>query len=200
MVKSVRQRHDVRQVQIMEAVTRLITTRGLESVTIKDIAHEVGLTEGALYRHFVSKQQILSYLIYQVGEFLLDSIRERVEEEQSALVNLESIYRAQIRDIEDNWGLALIVVAGAVVFEDADLRPQVGFVMAQYLDRIKTLLQEGIDDGSLRSGMDTDAASFTFFSSVQSLAGLWAMGETSQLAHMGDQVWDIYKRGIIRVA
>ena len=117
MLKSVRERHGVRQVPIMEAVTRLITTRGLESVTIRDIAQLVGLTEGAVYRHFVSKQQILLYLIYQVGEFLLGSVREQVVEENSALENLERIFRAQVRDIEDNWGLALIVVAGAVVLD-----------------------------------------------------------------------------------
>jgi hypothetical protein len=72
--------------------------------------------------------------------------------------------------------------------------------MAQYLSRIKTLLQEGIEGAIFRPELDADAAAFTFFGSVQSLAGLWTLGEANQLAQQGDHVWDIYKRGIVRTA
>ncbi len=197
MLKRIKQRHDVRQFQIMEAVTRLITRSGLESVTIKDIAREVGVTEGAVYRHFVSKQQILSYLIYQVGEFLLETVSDAESAESSALENLERIFRLQLRDIEDYWGLALIVVAGAVAFEDADLRPQVSSVLNEYVDRIKTILQQGVVERSLRAELDVNAAANTFFGMVQGLAGFWVLSETAwQPSEQGDQVWEIYKRGV----
>ena len=184
----------------MEAVTRLITRKGLGSVTIKDIAREVGVTEGAVYRHFVSKQQILSYLVDQVGEFLRETVEDAESQESSALENLERIFRLQLRDIEDYWGLALIVVAGAVSFEDATLRPRVVSVLDAYVERVKGILRQGVEEESLRPDLDVDAAAFTFYGMVQGLASLWVLSETPwQPSDQGDPVWETYKRGVARV-
>jgi AcrR family transcriptional regulator len=184
----------------MEAVTRLITRKGLGSVTIKDIAREVGVTEGAVYRHFVSKQQILSYLVDQVGEFLRETVEDAESQESSALENLERIFRLQLRDIEDYWGLALIVVAGAVSFEDATLRPRVASVLNGYIERIKSILRQGVEEESLRPDLDVDAAAFTFYGMVQGLSSLWVLSETPwQPSDQGDPVWETYKRGVARV-
>ncbi len=183
----------------MEAVTRLITRKGLGHVTIKDIAREVGVTEGAVYRHFVSKQQILSYLVDQVGEFLRETVEDAESQDSSALENLERIFRLQLRDIEDYWGLALIVVAGAVSFEDAALRPRVVSVLDAYIERIKGILQKGVQEESLRPDLDVDAAAFTFYGMVQGLASVWVLSETPwQPSDQGDPVWETYKRGVAR--
>lgn len=43
---------------IEEAAIRLFATKGLARTTIKDIAAEAGVTEGALYRHYVGKEEM----------------------------------------------------------------------------------------------------------------------------------------------
>ena len=45
--------------RILEAADRLIQMKGLARVTTRDIARETGLSEGALYRHFAHKEDIL---------------------------------------------------------------------------------------------------------------------------------------------
>jgi AcrR family transcriptional regulator len=44
--------------KILEATERLIKMKGLARVTTKEIAREVGLSEGALYRHFEHKEEM----------------------------------------------------------------------------------------------------------------------------------------------
>ena len=58
-----RQSTRIRRRQIIDAARDLITSTGMESLTIDAIAEAVGMTEGAIYRHFVSKSAILSLLI-----------------------------------------------------------------------------------------------------------------------------------------
>ncbi len=41
---------------------RLFSVKGFKETTIKDIAREVGITEGAIYRHFRSKEEIIEHL------------------------------------------------------------------------------------------------------------------------------------------
>ncbi len=47
-----RRSHEERRVEIADAALRLIATEGIASLTVATLANELGLTGGALYRHF----------------------------------------------------------------------------------------------------------------------------------------------------
>ena len=52
-----------RQKEIVAAALAIISERGLEALTIKNIAARVGFSDAAVYRHFRNKAQILSTII-----------------------------------------------------------------------------------------------------------------------------------------
>ena len=54
---------DTRQ-RIEDAATRLFVKKGITETSVRDITREVGLSEGALYRHFTSKED----LVWQIFE------------------------------------------------------------------------------------------------------------------------------------
>ena len=58
-----REKTRFRQKQIAAAVAKLIVKLGGEHVTIKNIALEIGLSEAAIYRHFLDKRAIYIFLI-----------------------------------------------------------------------------------------------------------------------------------------
>ncbi|MFH1560289.1 MAG: TetR/AcrR family transcriptional regulator [Chloroflexota bacterium] len=187
----------VRQHQIIEAARSLITTRGMESVTIDAIAEEVGLTEGAIYRHFSSKLQILSLLIDDIEVGLLDTIRSAHMEGASALKNLERILEAHLSDVEGHRAASFIVITGAMGFDGIGLSPRVSLMLAHYLEFIRGVLEDGIREGSIRHDVDADAAATAFLGLVQSTATLWALNNYSPpLAERRVQMWDIYRKGI----
>jgi AcrR family transcriptional regulator len=45
--------------RIEQASVRLFVEKGVAETTVKDIARAVGLSEGALYRHFESKDELV---------------------------------------------------------------------------------------------------------------------------------------------
>ncbi len=47
---------------VMRAALRLFVKQGIDGTTIKDIAREAGVAEGALYRHFKSKDDLAWHL------------------------------------------------------------------------------------------------------------------------------------------
>ena len=69
-----RQSTSERQHQIIEATQSLITSKGMEFVTIDAIAEKVGLTEGAIYKHFRSKRAILTLLIDSIEQNLMETL------------------------------------------------------------------------------------------------------------------------------
>ena len=52
-----------RQTQIIQASVAIIATKGIQGLTMKKIAASIGISEPAIYRHFASKNEILSGII-----------------------------------------------------------------------------------------------------------------------------------------
>jgi AcrR family transcriptional regulator len=61
-----------RQAQIVEAALRIIATEGSRRFTAQTLAQEVGLTGGALYRHFAGMDAVVGAVVERVGELLFE--------------------------------------------------------------------------------------------------------------------------------
>jgi AcrR family transcriptional regulator len=57
-----------RRNQLLESAHRLFSERGYRETSTEEIAHHAGLTKGALYFHFKSKEDILFALIQKVAD------------------------------------------------------------------------------------------------------------------------------------
>lgn len=63
-----------RQIEIMEAATARIDKYGIQNLTIKTLAADIGLSEPALYRHFKSKNEILLCLLH----YFITKMKKRI--------------------------------------------------------------------------------------------------------------------------
>ena len=191
----------VRRHQIIEAARNLITTTGMEGVTIDAIAEEVGLAEGSIYRHFSSKNQILTLLIDEIESSLLQTVRSAKTEGATALESLSLILEAHLSDVEDYRAASFIVITEAVAFDGIGLASRVSLMLTRYLEFLQGVLLAGIEDRSIREDVDVEAASTAFLGLIQSTATLWALNNhASPLAERRVQMWDIYKRGVASTA
>ena len=193
-----RQKTLVRQHQIIEAARNLIAAKGMDGVTIDAIAEEVGLTEGAIYRHFASKHQILSLLVDDIERNLLDTVESAQTEGASAVDSLEHILEAHLSDVEGHRAVSFVVIAEAMGFDGTTLAPKISLMFTRYLELIQAVLDRGIREGSIRPDINANAAATTFFGLIQSTATLWALnGYAGQLAEFRSDMWDIYRKGVV---
>jgi AcrR family transcriptional regulator len=61
-----------RQLQIIEVAMRIIATEGARCFTVQTLASEIGVTGGALYRHFPSMKAIGDAIVERIGHLLFD--------------------------------------------------------------------------------------------------------------------------------
>jgi AcrR family transcriptional regulator len=64
---------DLREQQILEAAERMLSTVGYAEMTVADIAKAAGITRGALYFYFGSKQEVLTALVARITDALEDT-------------------------------------------------------------------------------------------------------------------------------
>ena len=57
------QRSEETRAKIMEAAIRLFSTRGYNKASVDDICEEAGISKGAFYHHFKSKQELFLALL-----------------------------------------------------------------------------------------------------------------------------------------
>ena len=77
------------QSRIAEAAIELFYSQGATATSVRDITSACGLTPGALYNHFSSKEQLLYVLI-----------RDMVFVPQNAILVADQAIRAHLRGIE----------------------------------------------------------------------------------------------------
>ncbi len=82
---------------IRRAALRCFARSGVDGSTTRDIAGETGLTEGALYRHFASKDQIAQAVFEECARMLVS----RLEAGLAAAAGFPAKVRALVRGFEE---------------------------------------------------------------------------------------------------
>ena len=189
----------VRKDQIVAATKRLIIRHGSENLTIRAIAKEVGLSEGALYRHFKSKQDILSLLAETIDIDLLGDIKLSSTEGGPYLNILDNILRGHLSAIKQRQGISFQVIAMIISFGDKKLNKRIYDTINRYVDGIKSLIRKGIESGELRQNLDLDGTATLYFGMVQGLVNIWALSNYEiNLEEKYEASWNTFKECIKR--
>ncbi|WP_295616406.1 TetR/AcrR family transcriptional regulator [uncultured Intestinimonas sp.] len=154
--------------RILDAAQRLFLEKGYEATTIQDIVDELGgLTKGAIYHHFKSKEEIMD----AVGDrmfFANDPFKAvRGRDDLSGLEKLREAVRLHQGDAERT---RMTIQAIPIVWE-----PRLLVEMIESNRRILTpcyleLLQEGIRDGSIHTQYPREIAEL-----LPLLTSLWLL-------------------------
>jgi AcrR family transcriptional regulator len=189
----------VRRKQIISAARSLIAKHGSEHVTVRRVANEIGVTEGAIYRHFKSKSDVLSLLVDHIEETLLGDIKKNVTGKIGSLESLEKILISHVSSIEQKKGVSFQVIAEIVSLGDKKLNNKIYAVINKYILQIKEILGRGITEGIIRPELDLDAASNMFFSLIQGLVDIWALSQYNfDLRQRYKPLWHLFVESVGR--
>jgi AcrR family transcriptional regulator len=187
----------VRKQQIMDAARKLIMKKGSEHLTVRAMAKEVGLTEAAIYRHFKSKREILSFLMNHIMATMLHDVERTTSDNASSLDALDQALKHHLSEIEQRKGMSFQIIAEIISLGDKKLNRDVYEKLNIYIDRLKNLLAEGVRSGHVREDVDLEGSSLLLFGMIQGLANVWALsGYSFDLAVKYDSLWSIYQKAI----
>jgi AcrR family transcriptional regulator len=181
----------------MDAARKLIMRSGSEHVTVRNMAKEVGISEAAIYRHFKSKAEILSFLADTVADGLLHDIDTAGSVGFTSVEIIDEILRTHLSSIEQRRGLSFLVLAEIISFGDKSLNKKVSDSIQIYVERLRLLLADGVRARLVRSDIDLQAAAMLLFGMIQGLVNIWALnGYKFDLAEKYSEMWKVYKESI----
>jgi len=155
---------EVRQKEIIDVAMHIIATRGPKKFTAQQIADEVGITAGAIFRHFSSMDEIVDAVIDRIESILFDGFPPVAN---SSLERLEVFFCRRVQAIAEHSDISRILLSDHV----ADLGGK------EATDRVRNFkkrsqrfvhrcLREGSDKGQIAGDVDIEAASIIILGSI----------------------------------
>ncbi|HHT9136891.1 MAG TPA: TetR/AcrR family transcriptional regulator [Candidatus Wunengus sp. YC60] len=192
----VRKSTAIRRQQIVDIIRNIISLKGIEHVTISEIAEEMGTTKGAIYRHFKSKRDILSLLIDNVEETLMEAIDKAVLH-KNPIQDLKNILLAQLILAKNRKKTSFVVIMGVMQFSDPVIRKKTLQLIQKYLRRVEKLLSDAIKSGLVKKDINPKMSALAFMGLIQSTVTLWSYKNFSYIPEkIHANLWNIYMQGI----
>jgi len=189
-----------RRTKTVEAVIELAGEQNPNQITTTAIAERMGLTQGALFRHFPNKEAILQAVIEWVAERLMARIEEAARDKSSPLGKLESMFMAHVDFIAEHPGIPRILFGELQRVEDTVPKRMVQTLINRYGNQLRRLLEQGKMSGELEPGLDTEAGAVLFIGTIQGLVmqSLLA-GDVNGIRRQAPRVFKIFQQGIRRL-
>jgi AcrR family transcriptional regulator len=181
----------------IEAVIELAGLQNPSEITTYAIARHMKLSQGALFRHFATKEAIWRAVMEWVSDKLLAQIDDIVGVTEDPVAALQAMFINQVEFAVNYPGVPRILF-GELQKADATPAKQVAQIMlTRYAERIETCLEHGKALGTIAPEIDSKAAIILFIGTIQGLImqSLLA-GNIEGIRTNAPGVFAIYRRGL----
>ncbi len=188
---------DERKAVTVQTVVKLAAEQNPNDITTSAIASAMGLTQGALFRHFVSKDAIWQTVMEWVADCLLTRVDHAADAAPSPLAALEAIFMTHIDFVTRHPGVPRMLLAELQRPGMTPAKKMALTLLKRYEERLCTLIEQGKASGELEPNVATAAAATLFVGTIQGLVMqslLTTNPEKAQSDAAG--VFAIYQRGV----
>jgi AcrR family transcriptional regulator len=168
--KPPKQRTEVSQASLVEAALLLAAQRSPADITTADLARAVGISQGAVFRHFASKEAIwLAVLDWVAGTLMTRLQSAAANADRAALPALRAVFLAHVDFVTRYPGVPRLIFQELQHPGDTALKSRVRELMQRYRQLLLAVLQHAKTQQALRPDVDLQAAAVLFIGSVQGL-------------------------------
>lgn len=181
-----------RREEALAAATRLFNRHSFAAVTLEAIAGEMGVTSGALYHHFDSKEALVFECLSRGLRIYRDEIARAREPGLDGLETVRRFVRGRLRPGEPRM----------ITFSDLDALPRahrdiINDARTGNVAMLRGVIEQGIDDGSI-APCDAFLTSLAIFSVLDWMPFWYSESSYYTRQEAAETLDDILTHGIVR--
>ena len=179
-----------RQIEIIDASKDLIGEKGVQNLTIKNLAKKMSFSEPALYRHFKDKTQILKGLLLFHREAIKNGIFKILDSDKNALEKIEAVLKFKFAHVEKNPALVMVIFSETSFQYCSVLSKVVRKILDQRKKKIISLIEKGQNEDSIRSDINSQQLATIVLGGIRTTILSWRLsGFESDLKAEGKKLW-----------
>lgn len=184
---------------IIDQAFKLFLNKSYEAVSISDISKSIGFTKGALYHHFLNKEELFKavidkYLkIISIGEVKKDcTLAEYIETNIAYIKQIVQMVSVDDQPFIPVNYLSLLIDALRHYPGYADDKEQ---LFTAEVDKVKILLDQAVKNGEVRKDIDTSLVALNLLSiTVGIAADLFRQNSPADaIASYQSEIYEFYK-------
>src|ERR1700710_1633291 len=148
-----------RERRILDAAARLIVHYGYDKTTVDEIAREAGISKGAIYLHFKSKEDLFEALLLRESETIMVRFYELLDADSHG-VTIFNIYRYSLAVLDESPLLKAIYTRDKRVLGDWVQRVRDTPAYTQALSISVEFVRHFQEAGLIRRDLDPEAVMY----------------------------------------
>lgn len=185
---------DERRTLTVEAVVQLAGASNPSEITTAAIAQHMGVTQGALFRHFPSKEAIWQAVMEWVAERLLKRIDQSAQGIASPLAAMEAMFMSHVEFVIEHPGVPRMLFGELQRAAPTAPKRMAQALIQRYGERLRRLIAEGRERGEIGEQVD---AVLLFIGTIQGLVMQSMLaGDVRQMRTQAPGVFALYRRAI----
>ncbi|MDG1934634.1 MAG: TetR/AcrR family transcriptional regulator [Flavobacteriales bacterium] len=179
-----------RQIEILDASKSLIGERGIQTLTIKNLAKKMSFSEPALYRHFKDKTEIIKALLLYHREIVELGVKKIIQSNNNAVCKFQEILKFKFKHIENNPELVMIIFSETSFQYDSVLSACVSSALEERVEKINSLIKSGQNEGCIRNDIDSKQIATIILGGIRTTILSWKLSNfKSSLQKDGKKLW-----------
>lgn len=164
-----------RQEEIVWSAIHLIDEKGIQGLTIKNLAAQMEFTEAAIYRHFKSKANILTAIIELFKAQTTQIINEKERSNEHSLAQLKNIFSRYGSIFSKNPAIVSVIFAEEIFQNEASLKEKLTEIIETNEQYFSRLIQQGQKAGEIRNDIDPTLAATNLLGSFRLTVKKWKL-------------------------
>ncbi|MBP8149316.1 hypothetical protein B9Z47_01215 [Limnohabitans sp. 2KL-1] len=202
MLSTIKQKTEDRQAALMAAALQLAAQKSPAQITTGELAVAVGITQGAVFKHFESKEAIWLTVMQWVHAELMMRLQAAAQahlDQGEALGAMRAVFMAHVQFVQAQPGVPRLVFQELQHPQPSPLKASVQQLMVNYRQLVHGLLLKAKANQQLAQTVDLSAATVLFVGAIQGLVMQALMaGHLSDVGAQAAAVYDIYEQGLMQ--
>lgn len=186
-----------RQGEIIRVAVELAADKGVDSVTTQDMAAAMNLTQGAIFRHFATKDDIWFAVIVWVRERLMKVLDKAAADATDPLNAIERMFFAHITFISKHPAIPRLLFSELLHKKNGKLRQLIEGIISGYEAKISGLLDAAKAQSLVSDELDSQSAAVLYIGMIQGLVMQSSIfGGKRALQQQAEKTFPIFLHGI----
>ncbi|MGM0613851.1 MAG: TetR/AcrR family transcriptional regulator [Bacteroidota bacterium] len=166
-----------RQLQILISAINLIEEDGIQNLTIKNLAKRNCITDGAIYKHFKNKDEIINATLEMVRADILHLFNKAERYSDNPISMLAYHINCYASFFHKNPAYGIILLSETGRNEARQLKPFLKILMDEAKTIIQRIIQKGQQTHYFRNDIMSDHLALIYMSSLRFTLAKWYASE-----------------------
>ncbi len=188
-----------RQKEILESALNLISTKGMQGLTIKNLAKSIGVTEPAIYRHYENKMEILVSILdlFKINTYHI--YEKELKGDFSAIEKIEHLFKRHFAAFSESPALVSVIFAEEIFRGEPSLTEKISDLIERNHSAISAIIAEGQANGEIRTDIDPKHLAILILGGLRLFVKKWQFsGYSFNINTEGKELLDSLKIMIIK--